>query len=434
MSIKEAIDAIEEKYPWQKNTLDDYQKIKDMQVEIERVYEEVEIFFTEEKENYDLSNLLKIKMECLRADSALVLGDYEKSKAILEEVADLVKDILNNEEKSKYAICKRFYDIFGTACWMSGEFDKQQQCFQESLELSGALYRQDSIDYALALANFATALKQQGQYDQAADYLKTAIGITEKITLSKENATHFIFILNELGSVCYYQKDFLNSRKELEKAVDIGIKYLNESWFQKAVTCAYFGLTYEKLNLLEEAKELHEIVWEIDSNWYPENHPKIAGASVRLGMVLISLGEYKDAYPLLQKGLSINENNYGKEHLWVAQSLVPLADLCLKLNNIEESIDYYQRAFEIYKTIYGEDHRETITMNNSLCFARAMQEKKIEKLEEIKEEMTPVAQKKSFLGQFSLFCCYGNDKTITRPFEKSFQQDGQDTVRASLKN
>ena len=151
--------------------------------------------------------------------------------------------------------------------------------------------------------------------------------------------------------------------------------------------------------LLDEAEAYAVEARDHARRTLPEEHPVIAGATLALGRVLQSRGDYVEAIDLLEEAarlqgargsqaelsdalgelanthyyagnltesdslnrrvIEMDRSLYGERHPTVGDALINLGAIQFQRGNYPESEEYYREALDIFEGYYGPDHSET---------------------------------------------------------------------------
>jgi eukaryotic-like serine/threonine-protein kinase len=115
------------------------------------------------------------------------------------------------------------------------------------------------------------------------------------------------------------------------------------------------------------------------------------------GNVYKSLGLYKDAKILLQKGYSLNDSLFGYNSPETAKNLNDLANLDFAMGDYNSAIENYIGAIEIRKKVHGEQSPETAESMNGLGLVLREEGKYDEAEKLIKASL--IVRKKYFLAK-----------------------------------
>ena len=87
------------------------------------------------------------------------------------------------------------------------------------------------------------------------------------------------------------------------------------------------------------------------------------------GVILVILGNSKEAIEYFNKALDINLKVYGETHLNVATEYNNLGSAWDTLGDSKKAIEYYTKALDIDLKVYGENHPDVATYYNNLGLA-----------------------------------------------------------------
>jgi len=212
------------------------------------------------------------------------------------EIAEKLKDSIN--------ISNSLNNI-GTIYEAQENYDKALELLKKALIIKQNL--KEKIGIAATKNNIASIYIKKGEYLKAIKKLKEALALNRKMSAKKQ----ITISLNKLGSVHVLLKKFIDANKFYEEAKKINIQIGN----QNGLSSSYLGIAdsfmekkkynkalinvlkslevSEKLNLLENQRDAHEIfakIYEIK-------------------------GEYKKAFESHQQFKTLNDSLFNKENI-----------------------------------------------------------------------------------------------------------------------
>lgn len=104
---------------------------------------------------------------------------------------------------------------------------------------------------------------------------------------------------------------------------------------------------------------------ETKRNAFGEKHPDVALTMNNLGLVFQELKQYEEAKELFESAYAIQSEYFNMPHPDVAASLNNMAQLNFVMNFLDEAKEYFERTVEMKKIVYGCDHPSLATTLNS---------------------------------------------------------------------
>jgi tetratricopeptide (TPR) repeat protein len=208
----------------------------------------------------------------------------------------------------------------------------------EKFDLSSQTSERLAVIRIDALLNYAIALSDNGQLDQAIEIGKQALDVATKFKIKRLRAICF----NNLG-------EFYRMKSDYKIAIEYYIKSLKikeEAGDRKGMGYTYhnIGNTYSRLNRHKEAVENFEKALNLREE---VGHKKgMADTYSNMGASLISLGQDEKALRLYNNSIKI-QRELG-DSTGVANDLNKIAMYYEKIGNYNLALDFYKQAEKIY--------------------------------------------------------------------------------------
>ncbi len=100
--------------------------------------------------------------------------------------------------------------------------------------------------------------------------------------------------------------------------------------------------------------------------WQGHTHTLAANLCHEFGIYLLMVGEYKRAYPYLERGLLIREALLGADDLDTASSLNELGVYAMEMGKYEDALQYFEKGLDIREKQLGTTHPLTASSLNYL--------------------------------------------------------------------
>ena len=207
--------------------------------------------------------------------------------------------------------------------------------------------------------------RSAGNWSEAEQSYVKAVELLDRATVQGIDQD-LASLLNKLGVVRFWHKDFAGAEKSHRRALAIYSKARGADDLRVAdtldlVAIALFGQQYGQ----ELAGSLFFRAWAIREKVLGQNHPDVADSLHYLALSLYS-DNVSFAIPLLLRSMEIREKVFGDDHPSVADSLHAMARLYEVNNRRDLAIPLYQEALIIQERVFGPNAVETKQVRNNL--------------------------------------------------------------------
>ena len=206
-----------------------------------------------------------------------------------------------------------------------------------------------------AMANLGTALRSQGRYAEAEDWLLQAIRHAQAYSLD------VISPLNNLGVLYKYTGRFDEADALYQEA-------LTETHGDDAALATVYhnlgGLNHARQDFAT-AEPYARRAWELRKTLLWPDYPDSLADACALAGVLDGLGRYGESEPIYRHALCLFEKIFGEMHPEAAATLNNLAAVRAALRDTSEAESLYLRSLSIKRRILGPSHPDTaLTLHN----------------------------------------------------------------------
>ncbi|CBJ26207.1 NB-ARC and TPR repeat-containing protein [Ectocarpus siliculosus] len=230
----------------------------------------------------------------------------------------------------------RSYFSVGFLFNVQGKYDDAESLYKRSLATQEKVLGQEHPDVAQSLNDLAGLLRAQGKYAEAEPLYEQSQAIREKV-LGPEHPD-VATTLNDRARLLESQGKYVEAEPLYERCQAIYEKAFGPEHPDMAATL------HNQAGLLCKQRSLGL------------DHPDVA-ASLNNGVeLLIALGKYADAMPLVQRSLAIREDTLGVHHPDVAASTNSYAELLKAQGRYDEAALYFERAGKIWENALGPKH------------------------------------------------------------------------------
>ena len=346
-----------------------------------------------------------------RAMDLFTSGDNKGAQAILKE-EDIDKDIEHNlslirlGDEGKKGLRVNIDEIKLKICILGTEMPDgwlQEQCrlHKRVIELTTALYGENSLEAAQTMMDSAEALYLLEEHHTLYDFIKKALNI--RLQLLGENNLETARCFNDLGVVvgklgnCQEYLDYASKGLEIRLALNAPDELLAESYNTTGVAISHFGdkeksLEYQKKGLelrkrafgemnLNTANSYSQVgsaygemgnnemylkyslrALEITETTVGDKHPDTALFHNNVAVAYMGLGNFSEAIPYLKKSLDIEISTKGKFTKGAYVSFVNLLISYKEIGDLKKALDCIMEAIEISECINGKIHQETLNL------------------------------------------------------------------------
>lgn len=157
-----------------------------------------------------------------------------------------------------------------------------------------------------------------------------------------------------LGSIYYYQGNFLAAKEIIEKSLDHLKNIEKENYISIAFNFLYLGNVYRSLGDLEKARKFltQSVMLYAKYGKNDEGFPKALGF---LGFLCREAGSYKEAEHFLKQSLSHNVQNFSEHSIPAAWSSAHLAMTYREIGDYTKAQKLFEKSLLVYKK-KGEDY------------------------------------------------------------------------------
>jgi predicted ATPase/class 3 adenylate cyclase len=268
-------------------------------------------------------------MATLYTNMGIVLlekGDYDLALDCFENGLSLCEE-LGNKQLTSIAI-----GCMGSVYERKGDFERAMELFREDLKITEELGDKQGISIALGL--IGDLLKLQGKFGEAKEFMEKNLELCTELGYQKGMAK----AVNTLGDIFYNQKEYTESIKRYDQAIDISrgisnLLILGESLLEKGASLIALEKSKEAIPLIKEAREIAKELG---------NQELIFGAEILTAQVHIAKGKNDAARKILVDLLSQDLEDSEK------------AAVLYELHKISTSDIHRETALALYSTLHQE--------------------------------------------------------------------------------
>ena len=246
----------------------------------------------------------------------------------------------------------------------AGQYRDAAELLRAALEIRERLLGEKHPDTAGTYNNLGTVYYNMGDYDRALEFYQIALDIKKK-TLGPEHP-NTARTYNNLAVAYKDTGDYDRALEFHQKALDIEEKVLGPKHPDTVMTYNNLGAIYVHMRGYDRALEFHQKALDIEEKVLGPNHPDTARTYNNLGVIYAHMRDYTQALELNQKALAIQEKVLGPEHPDTATTYNNLAGIYFKMGDYAPALAYIKKALNVWEKTLGPDHSDTLLAKKNL--------------------------------------------------------------------
>jgi serine/threonine-protein kinase len=279
------------------------------------------------------------------------LGEYDRAAPLLESSVRLRDRHSGPAERA--AARAALADLrYATSDFADGE-----RIARELLDLRRATHPEASVEYAAALTDLASFVKNQGRYDEAEGILRDALEIDRSVGTPGSVAID----LNNLGALLTSQARYEEAIASLEESLAIRQQQHPEGHTDVATSMANLALALDKRGDFERADSLYEATLAMRRRLLGEEHALVAMVLNNQATMRQTEGRLEESRKLHGEALRVRRAVFGDDHAVVAASLNNLAIVSYYERDYESAAQTFREALRIFRLHHDEDHPHVLT-------------------------------------------------------------------------
>jgi eukaryotic-like serine/threonine-protein kinase len=276
------------------------------------------------------------------------LGRYDEAKELARD-AEAKIERLGNKDLLQADLDQKLAALF----LEQGDYKQAEQRSRRVLAIREKLLAPDDPVIAAALGDLGDLAVQTTRYDEAIDYYKRALAISERA-----NPDHSLNGMLHINLASALRSKSLNREAlaELDKARAISERSLGPDHTQLAtIALNVGGIELDQGRDAEAAIQFRKArdIWTRAGG---ADHPNVATAEFRLGEIALKQGHTRDAATAFQHAYDIWSAKLGPEHPSLAAALTALGDAALAEQQPATAFGHYTRALALLEKAMGRDN------------------------------------------------------------------------------
>ena len=218
---------------------------------------------------------------------------------------------------------------------------------EEQLNQAKAVHVADQEELAKRCYSYYETFAAQHLNDTAAYYLELRASLDTTNIVWQNDAADFIrlYIADYNKALGYYSRMLRGLQSSLgENHPDVATAYNR------------IGIIYEKVGQYDQSLEYNNKALAIRLAVLGESHPDVAESYNNLSNIYYNKAEYAQALEYQLQALTIFKSTYGELHPNVATCYNNVGFICFTVGDFEHAMEYMGTALETQLSIYGEKH------------------------------------------------------------------------------
>jgi len=274
------------------------------------------------------------------------LGQYQDALPILDESLQL-QPRLNDRARINTLL------ELGQAHIGAGDLAGAEAPLQEALHLSQNSFGATSQESGRALWILGKLRHQQGQFSEAKDLYRRALGISESTRAPQSDVSAE---LDDLAQIYAREQQWALAKQTYERALDVDRRVLGDDHPRVAMHLHNLAVVAQNMSDLKLAEELYVDAIRRKEHVYGVGDPQTADAIDNYGLLLQREGRLADAEPLLRRALAMTLSQYGPNHYKVGYARVSLAMLLHDQGKLAAADSEFRQALAIYDKTLPANH------------------------------------------------------------------------------
>jgi serine/threonine protein kinase/Tfp pilus assembly protein PilF len=288
------------------------------------------------------------------------LGQYQDALPILDESLQLQPQA---HDKSRINTLLEL----GQAHIGAGDLAGAEAPLREALHLSQTNFGAASQESGRTLWTLGKLRYQQGQFGEAKDLYKRALGISETALAPQTDVSAE---LDDLAQVYAREQQWTLAKQTYQRALEVDRQILGEDHPRVAMHLHNLAVVAQNMGDLRLAETLYRNAIRRKERAYGVGDAQTADAIDNYGLLLQREGRLAEAEPLLRNALSMTLSQYGPNHYKVGYARVSLAMLLHDQGNLAEAESEFRQALAVYDKSLPANHQWRASL--LMLFARLL--------------------------------------------------------------
>nr|XP_036584474.1 Kinesin light chain 5 [Colletotrichum truncatum]KAF6793992.1 Kinesin light chain 5 [Colletotrichum truncatum] len=292
---------------------------------------------------------------------SLMLGDYSRAEAVIQEAIRVREEYLGHKHPSTLTSIANLASTF----WNQGRWKEAEELFVRVMETSLRVLGEEHPSTLTSMANLASTFRNQGRWKEAEE-LEVRVMETRKRVLGEEHPSTLTSMAN-LASTFSNQGRWKEAEELNVRVMETRKRVLGEEHPSTLTSMANLASTFWNQGRWKEAEELEVRVMETSLRVLGEEHPSTLTSMANLASTFRNQGRWKEAEELNVRVMETRKRVLGEEHPSTLTSMANLASTFSNQGRWKEAEELNVRVMETSLRVLGEEHPSTLTSMANLA-------------------------------------------------------------------
>ncbi|MEM1179560.1 MAG: serine/threonine-protein kinase [Acidobacteriota bacterium] len=268
---------------------------------------------------------------------------------LLDRGAERIRDELQDEPEVQAELMTAIAGSYGSlALW-----EPALELHRDSVEIFKRRIGPASNKTVSAMNDYGVALNLSGAYGEAEAIYRE---ILESPAVAGGNGRIEAYALNNMASALKNQGRFEEGLEAVDASLEIRRRLFTDNGSEIAVALTVKGLLLTEMDRAAEAVAPLEQALHLSEASDGVDHPRLALPLNNLAIAHTMLGQRQQAIPYIRRAIAIDEQVYGASHPNVAAGYFNLATMTLEEGDCAGALEMYGRVLEIVEEYYPVGH------------------------------------------------------------------------------
>jgi tetratricopeptide (TPR) repeat protein len=289
-----------------------------------------------------------------RGNAQLTAGKIDDASATLEQARDLSVRAFGATDRHTLLVLVALAEV----ARQKGHYDVARRLGEETLAATVERLGPEHPQVIRSLEAVSASAADGGDREGAADYLRRAVALSEKI--SGPDSALTAAELFRLGAVLQSISKIDEAEPILLRALAIRRKVLPPDDPLLGATLLTLGSLRSMQGRVDEALDLNRQALELWMRAYGPNHPRIAISYHKIGLIYLDGGDPKSALGWFQKALDLREHVLGPDHEMTLFTRTLVGSALAELHRCAEARPLLDKTADALAKTVGESHPDFI--------------------------------------------------------------------------
>lgn len=300
-----------------------------------------------------------IETASTRQRYALVLADLGRRDEALEQLEKVVPAYEREQDPNLSIV----YSQYARALDENGDWEQAEDLYRRTIALDEAR-AEPRADDITTLINYAVALMNQGRQDEAEPYLQRARALHAEVPDAPE--AQLAGVLANLGNLASARNDVEQAEPAYLEAIEINTRLLGPEHPEGMITRTNLANLYWKVERLDEASRIAADVLPLAEATMPEGHPVLAFVQVVHSGIEIDRGRGAEVEPIIRAVVEQRREALPEGHWLISSAENLLAAAWIDQGRFDEAESLLRRSLTDLEASVGPDHEKAVQARDFL--------------------------------------------------------------------